>query len=89
MDEHMKRYYRYGKWERNKQMRITDELCADMGSGWKPWQRTVTEVRMNDTWPYNMVHYAVGGVMDIEYATDEEVARDRLRAAFGPPEEHP
>lgn len=76
--------YRYGNWERNKMVFFTDDPDVLFPVGWKPWQRTrreLVEHGPNDTWPFDTV--TIAGFVEIEYGTDEEVARDMLHQRFG------
>jgi len=63
--------YRYGNWHR-----------SNNSPGPLPWQRIATPVCTHDTWPFPDVPV---GPPELQYATDEEVARDRLRERFAPP----
>jgi hypothetical protein len=78
------KYYRCGNWTRNTKIRFTDVPVDNVGMGpwWKPWQRLKTEVVMVNFCTINIGVF--GGIPEVEYGTDEEVARDRLRERFGP-----
>jgi hypothetical protein len=76
--------YRYGNWTRNTQLRITDEPHDTPGPWYLPWQRTREEIVSGPAnWGAGAAHFLVAPP-EIEYATDEEVARDKLRERFGP-----